>query len=283
MTKNLIMGVALGYSLDKVKPFVMSLRKYYDDYIVFVTDNVSDEMKKFYNDYNVHTYIPEEQMNKNTVIIDRHRYYYDCITSNFEDIESVFLVDIRDIVFQDNPFKDYPKYDLEFFAEPEIFKNCNHNSPWLRNVYGDDRVQKIANEYVVCCGTTMGSREGILNYLETMIEEIKRIESNGRKLSGGEDQPLHNHLVYNNVFKNFRINHSGKGLVATMHHSKTLNFNRKGYLLNDNGELTPVIHQYDRLGAFSLVFLKNALTVKGADGIRTVSKYATENFFDHDL
>jgi hypothetical protein len=283
MNKHLVMGVAMGYSVEKVKPFVISLRKHYDDYIVFVMSSVDEEMEKFCNDYNVYTFIPDEQMNLSTIIIDRHRYYYDCISANFEDVDSVLLADIRDIVFQDHPFKGYPVYDLEFFAEPEIFKHCNHNAPWIANVYGENRVKEIENEYVICCGTTLGTRSGILTYLETMINEIKNIESNGRKLSGGEDQPVHNHLVYNNIFTNFRINHNGKGLVSTMHHSKALTFNRQGQLLNDDGTPTPIVHQYDRCGPMSTIFLKNALNLKGREGILEPARYAVSNFYEHDL
>ena len=41
-----------------------------------------------------------------------------------------------------------------------------------------------------------------------------------------------------------------------------LRFNRQGYMLNDNNSITPVVHQYDRCGYMSSVFLKNALKVK---------------------
>jgi len=283
MSKHLVMGVAMGYSVEKIKPFIASLRQHYDDYIVLVLPKVDEPMEMFLNEYNVYSFIPDETMNISTVAIDRERYYHDCITANFEDVEAILLADIRDIVFQDHPFKNYPKHDLEFFAEPEIFKNCKHNSPWIAGVYGDNRVKEIENEYVICSGTTLGTRSGILKYLEIMIAEIERIEASGRKLSGGEDQPVHNHLVYNNVFQNFRINHNGKGLVCTMHHSKILTFNRKGILLNDDGTPIPIVHQYDRCGPMSTVFLKNALGLKGKQGILEPAQYAVNNFYEHDL
>jgi hypothetical protein len=283
MSKNLIMGVALGYSVDKLKPFVLSLRRYYQDYVVFVVDSVSPELEDFCIQHGVHTFIPDEPMSPATCIIDRHRYYHDCISENFEDVESVLLADIRDIVFQDNPFKEAPKHELEFFAEPEVFKNCKSNAPWIAGVYGQARVDEIANEYIICCGTTIGSRAGILKYLETMTNEINRIESTGRKLMGGEDQPVHNHLVYNNAYTDYAINHNGTGLVSTMHHSTVLRFNRKGQLLNDDGTPTPVVHQYDRCGSLSTTFVKNALGLGGRPGIKISAEYAIANFFEHDL
>jgi hypothetical protein len=283
MSKNLIIGVALGYSVDTLKPFVLSLRRYYQDYVVFVVNQVSPELEDFCAEHRVHTFIPNEPLSLATCIIDRHRHYHECISENFEDVESVLLADIRDIVFQDNPFKEFPKHALEFFSEPEVFKNCKHNSPWIAGVYGQARVDEISNNHVICCGTTMGSRAGILQYLETMIAEINRIESTGRKLAGGEDQPVHNHLVYDNRYTDFNINHTGIGPISTMHHSKTLTFNRSGQLLNDDGSVVAAIHQYDRCGSMSVVFVKNALNVTGKSGIRTAANYVANNFAEHDI
>jgi len=94
---------------------------------------------------------------------------------------------------------------------------------------------------------------------------------------------VHNHIIYNEFFDDYRINQNGQGLVSTMHHSKTLTFDRDGMLLNDDGTPTPVVHQYDRCGPMSLIFLKNALGNTGRSGIRTCADYAINNFFEHDL
>lgn len=284
MSKNLVMGLAFGYSLDKIKPFVLSLRQYYQDDIIFILSEPSDEVAKFLADNDVISYVPDEPLQKNTCQIMRYNIYHDCLTDYFEDTDNVLIADVRDIIFQSDPFTNYPKYSLEFFAEPEIFKNCRHNTPWITAIYGADRVNQISDEYVLCSGTTMGTRKGILKYCESMITEINRLADEcGRQVFGGEDQPIHNHVVYNNLFDDYRINHNGTGPISTMHHAQELLFNRQGYLLNDDGSVIPAVHQYDRLGAFSLVFLKNALKVKGAKGIEEVSTYAVNNFFDHDL
>lgn len=285
MSKNLILGSAFNYDIEKVKPFVLSLRRFYDGEVLFLINEDTDQATlDFYNEHNIYTYIPDEKLSKATGNVVRFYHYIDCLSDeHFEDTENVFLCDIRDIVFQSDPFENYPVASLEFFAEPELFKNCmQHNGPWYSRLYGQEQLEKIGEEYVLCAGTTMGKKDKIIQYISEMVKEITSLQEQGRA-HGTCDQAVHNHLVYTNVFDDIRINQNDTGLVSTMHHSKILNFSREGYLLNKDGKPTPVVHQYDRLGAFSLVFLKNALQVKGAAGIRTVSKYATENFFDHDL
>lgn len=277
------MGLAFGYSVDKIKPFVLSLRKYYQDDILFILSDPSNEVSTFLEENDVMSFIPDEPLRKETCQIMRYSNYKDCLTEYFTETENVLVADVRDIIFQDNPFVKPLEHELEFFAEPEQFKNCRHNTPWINAIYGQERVNQIAEEYILCSGTTMGTREGMIKYCEEMIAEIARLAQRGRQVFAGEDQPIHNHVVYSGVFNNYGVNQNGIGAISTMHHAKILKFSREGYLLNNDGNVTPVVHQYDRLGAFSLVLLKNALQVKGAEGIRTVSKYATENFFDHDL
>lgn len=283
MAKNLVLGATLGYDVEKIKPFVLSFRQHSDDYISFVTANIDQDMQSFCKTHNVNIFTPKEPVNRSTIQVQRYQYYRQIIADQYADIDSVLLSDVRDVVFQSNPFAEKSNFDLEFFAEPELFKNCAHNAPWVAGLYGAERVDEISSEFVICSGTTMGSKSGILQYLDAMITEIARLQSRGRILHGGEDQPIHNHLVYNNCFGNYRINHNGQGPVATMHHSRLLTFNRRGQMLNDNGHPVPVVHQYDRCGPMSVVFLKNAFGLTGKNGIGEAAIYAINNFYEHDL
>lgn len=280
---NLVLGTAFGYSVDKIKPFVLSLRRYYTGTIVFLVNELTPETDKFFQEQEIYTYIPDRPITKEYGNVARFRHYLDCIEENFADIDNIFLTDIRDVVFQSDPFANYPVKSIEFFAEPELFKNClEHNAPWYAGIYGVDKLKEIEMEYVLCAGTTMGNRKTIVQYIQELVKEITRLEQIGRA-HGTCDQAVHNHLVYTGVFDDYRINQNGSGLVSTMHHSQILKFNRQGQMLNDDGTPTPVIHQYDRCGAMSLLFLKNALGLKGIPGIRIPAEYAVNNFYEWDL
>ena len=278
MSKNLVIGLAAGYSVDKIKPFVLSFRQHSQDDMMFVVNEVNNEMAEFCKSNQVYTFISNELLHNNTCQVTRYGAYLNCLKEHFLDATNLLLADVRDVVFQADPFVEYPKKSLEFFAEPELFKNCTHNAHWVAGIYGSERVQQIADQYVICSGTTMGTRAGIVEYLNTMVAEIKRLTKSGRPLYGGEDQPVHNHLVYADKFTDFNINQNGIGPICTMHHSKVLSFNRAGQLLNNDGSVIPVVHQYDRCGPMSVAFVANALNVQDKQGIKTAAEYLATNF-----
>jgi hypothetical protein len=281
MSNNLVIGLALGYTVDTVKPFVLSLRRYYQGQIVFVVGDTTAELNNFFADNKVHTYVPDSIFRPGYQNIDRFRFYLDCL-DHFENFDNIMLSDIRDVVFQSNPFEKYPEKDIEFFAEPALIKDCVHNGPWYEKLFGKEELEKVGNQYILCAGTTLGRQHTIIKYIKSLILEIEKLEKSG-KAHATCDQAVHNFIVYNEFFENYRINHNGQGLVSTMHHSKQLKFDRQGRLLNDDGLPTPVIHQYDRCGPMSVVFLKNALGVTGRIGIKQSAEYAANNFYEHDL
>lgn len=274
MRKNLIMGLAFGYNVDQLKPFVLSLRHHYQDNALFIVSEITPELQQFFDANSIRIHVTKTPLARNTCQAARYPIYLKCIEQYYPDIDNVLLTDIRDVVFQANPFTEYPKNKLEFFAEAEIFRNCIYNGPWVSKVYGDARLAEIADQSIVCGGTTMGNKEGIVDYLTAMIDEVQRIHNSGRILEYGDDQPVHNHIVYSDRFKYANINHNGAGPISTMHYAGSLKFDRKGYLLDNNDKIVPVVHQYDRCGPMSLLFLRTALGGTGKAGIKNAADYA---------
>lgn len=281
-SNNLVIGSAFGYSVDKIKPFVLSLRKFYDGDILFIVNNLNEELTNFFNQYSIYSYIPQEPLNPHTGNVFRFKWYLECLTENFLNVEHILVTDVRDVVFQDNPFARPPTKSIEFFAEPELFDNCPHNRPWYKSLYDEEGVSKIKNEYVLCAGTTLGKRKEIIFYFQELLKEIDRLSKLGRAF-GQCDQAVHNYLVYNGTFSDYQINHNGKGLVSTMHHSKLLTFDRNGRLLNDDGSPIPIVHQYDRCAFMSLNLLRNALDAKGKKGVIECAQYVANHFHEVDL
>lgn len=282
---NLVMGIASGYTVEKIKPFIMSLRQHYDDYIVLFMNEVSPEMEEFSSKFSIHTCIPEHPLSNNPiqVLIDRWVLYREFLNErHFDDVENILMADTRDIVFQDNPFKYLLAHSVEFFLEPEKFKNCAHNRPWIVGCYNEQRAQEIDDEFIICAGTIMGTMSGMTNFVEVMSKEIERLTASGKGVQY-VDQPIVSHLVYGGQVDDYGLNHNGHGAVATMHHSKELTFNRSGVLLNYDGTVIPVVHQYDRCGAASVIFVKRAMRLRGKAGIKEAADYVANNFFEHDI
>jgi hypothetical protein len=256
---QLILGAACGYKTELLEPFCKSLRRNYQGNCILIVNPLTEEEDKFFESYNIMTYELESPMpDPREIQVDRYYYYKECL-EQFEEADQILICDIRDVMFQDDPFKFRTSYDLEFFKEPCLFKNCSANFPWVGGIYGQAGMQLVQNEFIICSGTTMGSYAGIMNYCDTMITEMERIRATGRPLYQGEDQPIHNFLVYSKTFRSYTMFANGEGAITTVHHQQQLTFDRKGQLLNKNNEPVPVIHQWDRADALVKVLEKTAL------------------------
>jgi len=274
MEKNLIIGLAFGYKIEQIQNFVLSFRQYSDDAVLIISDNDTSEFSDFLNQHNIYNMVYDQSA---LVMTARWELPKDALEEHFLDVENVILSDIRDVVFQDNPFNYLSGKDLDFSSEPETVGGCTqHNGLWVRNIYGDEVLDEIKDQQILCCGVTAGKRSAVIDLCNSLLEESK-------KVSQFIDQASLNVLYGQGRFPNSEVHLTGGPLVATMHHAKTLTFDRQGYLLGDNGKRIAMVHQYDRCGFSGLNFIKNALQVKGRHGVNLVANYASKYVPDHDL
>lgn len=263
---NLVLGAIYGYDWEKVKHFVISLRKHYKGKIAFIIDESirkdTSMMMKF-NKYDVYTHVYQEKLKSNHEIQNnRFELYPIIIEEYYLDVERIFITDVRDVIFQDDPFVNNfaPEQELEFYYEPELIGNCPCNSWWYKTMLGEHVLEQMKDRYIICCGTIMGTRDGLLDYLKLFSDSLREWRENGRVFTGGEDTVVHNMLIYNDkVNLNYKLMHNGKGAVSTLEHQKTIKFDDYGRYLNDDGKPTPVIHQWDRKKEFIDLFNKIAL------------------------
>jgi hypothetical protein len=245
---NLVLGTAVGYGVTDLEPFVLSLRKYHLGSIGLVVTELPEDLDIFFKKYKVTPFVVHLDVRRSKPDIPSKRFgeYVKILETNFLDCEKIFLSDIRDVYFQADPFNHKMETDLEFFLEPEILKNCEYTRSNLSYSYGEDNIKQFDNNYVICSGTTFGTREAIVNYLKLLDAEIYRIcELKGHMV---EDQHVHDYLIYTNTFSSYKLYHTLQGPVATLRVQGTSgNFNNDGTFLNADGSVTPVVHQWDRL------------------------------------
>lgn len=277
-----MIGLAVGYTVEKIQNFILSYRQHSDDGLLFIIDNLTEEMETFFNDNDVMNYVMTEPINLGIIGFLRWELYRDVITEYFPDVENIITSDVRDVVFQDNPFKYVSGADLEFSSEPIKVGDCvKHNALWIRDIYGADTLEICKDNWVLCAGVVGGKRDAVLRLCDLIIEEGDRLAQIGKRTF--TDQASLNVLYAKGLFPSSNINLTGQDMMATMHHSKILTFDREGYLLSENGNRIAMVHQYDRVGFASMLFLKNAMRVKGKAGVKIAAEYAARNIPDHDL
>jgi hypothetical protein len=80
-----------------------------------------------------------------------------------------------------------------------------------------------------------------------MAAEFDRMSQSGLSPFWGCDQAVHNFLAYDGRFADCSFHKSGEGLVQTLFHQKRFCFDHLGRLLNKDGSICPMVHQYDRI------------------------------------
>jgi hypothetical protein len=176
----------------------------------------------------------------------RYIHYLDVLESN-PAAEVVMLSDVRDVIFQRDPFAETVS-GLEFALEDDSIRVGDEvfNTRWLRELYGDDFVATSRGRLVSCSGTTFGEREPMLTYLRLMVAEIT-----GRRLPmGSRDQGAHNAVISRADLPDVRLVPNGRGRVLTLGGVKMPRIGAGGCLMNDDGSTPAVVHQWDRHPAF---------------------------------
>ena len=143
----------------------------------------------------------------------RYGHYYDILHQEGIAGEEVLLTDVRDVLFQRDPF-DPPVTGLEvFLEEPDMTIGSEwFTRRWMLSLYGPREVAAFGEEIASCSGTVVGPREDILHYLKEMCQEMTW----RRRPLGSHDQAVHNHLLRCERLDPVTIVGNGQGRVLTM-------------------------------------------------------------------
>jgi hypothetical protein len=158
------------------------------------------------------------------------------------EVENVMLTDVRDVAFQADPFVGLDPDKLTVAAEEPhiIFGDDLTNTMWMTQCYGKEVARIFKGKAVLCSGTTLGGIETIREYLALMRVELER----HRGPVFGRDQAAHNIVVSN--MRQASIVRNRQGLILTMGRMSGYRRNDDWTVLNDDGSIPAVVHQYDR-------------------------------------
>jgi hypothetical protein len=246
---NIVLSTCVGYGPDSVEPFIRTCRKAFEGEIHVIAADVPAETVELLERHHAHVHQRGLEFSKHTRINEARYPIYRALIERLE-FERAFICDIRDVFFQSDPFSfGEAKPALKFFAEDSLVGNCEVNRAWVLHCYGANALKNMASNVICCTGTVMGSRGGVMDYVHAMEEEIGRTA-----VYQGSDQVRLNYLIDKRRFPNAVVQENRTGEVQTMHHQKVLSFSREGLLLNVDGRVCPVIHQYDRHPRFASSF-----------------------------
>ena len=252
---NLVLGATHKLDWDVLRPFVVSLRNTgYDGRIMFIVAETDDDTLYALEQHGVELVAASNQEQLESVSINCLRYflYQQILSSLDDDVENIFIADVRDVIFQRDPFTMPMDNQLCCFQEDLDIRFCMINSWWILSAFGAQVWENCSNKKIVCSGTTLGPRALMIAYVDKMVETLNGLLSTLPNMVGdfgGIDQGVHNYLIHEKHIAPVRLHNNETGPLFTMHHSawKAVNSDASGALLNGENEVFHVIHQYDRV------------------------------------
>lgn len=241
---DLVLGYATGYDAAQIAPFVRSLRAVFDGHVALVVDDRQDVLELL-QAYGVDVVHADAVSGWEPHPVMARFAQYVRLLERYPNAVDVLLTDVRDVIFQAEPFGPPPRR-LEAFVEFEGGRLGDHafNMKYLSALVGDEMAASIADKPCICVGTVLGPRDEIARFCRTvlMLAAIPRSEIGG---AFGADQAacnlaVHMGLVKAQVQANF-------GRVATLGMSPGDRLSvRDGRVINPDGGYSAIVHQHDR-------------------------------------
>jgi len=264
-----VMAMATGYKLRDYERFVGSLRKtgYEGNIILVVAPDIPEKEEKYLKskgvimhkaEYTTCSHPVNEELQKKKDQLDSHtKELLTCVHpfpklkhrwARFPLLRSlllecggqpdpeiqcggpVLITDMRDTYFQRNLFgPEAPKvHGLQVFEEHYSIKTTH----WLVDWPVGDCKGVHYNEPMLCSGTTIGTRQAMLDYLEIFHGEMNVWMESPKCCcfeTNGDDQSMHNYMYYSGMLDKVsggvQAIHNRNGLVHTVGALGSLIFN----------------------------------------------------------
>jgi hypothetical protein len=279
--KNVILGQAYNYDFEQLAPFVVSLRRtaFSGDVVLFV-NRISEDCRRRLADHGVQIrefhYRGHEVRNSAYVAWPWVRWvhrlpvpfalkkailrpvvnvpwvrmilYFDFLAETAGRYGNVLLTDVRDVVFQADPFVPGTAPGLRAVLEDESMRigTSNANIDWITDLFGPAVLARLAELPISCSGTIIGDVASVRKYLRAFIETAFTVRST--RLNGG-DQGIHNYMIHGSLRDSVTLLRNGESEVLTMGYmarNEPFPEDAQGRLIDAQGRPFPVLHQYDR-------------------------------------
>ena len=242
--KNLIMGLWSRLPFEGLERFIASLRRttFDGDVCVFVDEVPAATVRSLLAQAVIVERASRFALLQMNYQGSRYYSYLDFLGRYGDDYANVMISDLRDVLFQSDPFAKPLPADLVFAQERCRLGDCPVNRSWITQAYGQAMADNLQHCMVSCSGTTFGTVHGMIQYLTVMINELV---SRPIPILGGMDQGIHNYITRMRPMRNAFCDPNDT-IVATMAYTpdEAVSIDQRGILID--GRLVPVIHQWDR-------------------------------------
>lgn len=267
---DVIFTTSIGFGIDAIRPFVETSRRCTNTSLYILQAGLDATALDYLRNLNVQVRPWPDELTKESVVANRFTHYLSLIEREDVRFRRAMFTDIRDVLFQADPFAQSEPYRIKVFAEEVRFRDSEINRQWLRRRYGAKTLREFDSKPVICAGVTFASYDGAIDYLGQMS---RASDEKRRDLFFGTDQALHNFLIYSGALNGVEVVANRTGEVQTMGLQGQFRLDGQGRVLNDDGTVCPVLHQYDRHVIFGKYMLETM-------GFKRITADATEARLD---
>lgn len=246
---EVVMAVAYGYSLKRYERFVKPLREYYDgDIVVYANpDEVKSDVVDFCKKHRVELVT---DVHLNWPPFDRFTHVYTGICKHYKQCLGA---DFKDVFFQANPFQhsSVKNEDFDLILSEEtpqltIAQDKNYDAKWLKNCFGQQTLDEMGDKTIICSGVMLGNPKAF-----SVLSKLYQTKGLGCE----PDQAALIYMHYKGILKQHGlkvvVQPRGSGYVNTIGIIYEQGFhaipvNKAHQVLNDDGSVSPMVHQYDR-------------------------------------
>ncbi len=213
--RNLIMGMAVGYDAERLRPFVSSLKEggFEGDTVLIVSyPETEPETVKTLKSWGV-TLAPYEGWRFMPTCLGVTRYikYLEFLSAHGGDYERVLLTDTHNAVFPKDPFDMDLRGCLTFFAGDRAIGDDLALSQGIKSAFGTDALNSLRHKTISRAGTALGTQNQIMGYLIAMNQVIGMASPESLK-ANGIDRALHQLIVHEGIIKDFRLMETQGGM-----------------------------------------------------------------------
>ncbi len=175
--------------------------------------------------------------------------FYLALRKSLPAYDRVLLSDVRDVVFQANPFDLIHGEGILYGLEDTAVTIGSHwaNSLWVEQVGGAAMRDALATYRVSCVGVVLASGKLMADYLQHLVAALTQPGFNLAHFHGA-DTGAHNIVVRRQALPNQQYADFETGGILNMHGLQPgcIRWTPDGWLADAHGRPIPIIHQYDR-------------------------------------
>jgi Nucleotide-diphospho-sugar transferase len=249
--RRLVLGAAIGFEVEQVQIFVESLRANYAGDVLLLIRWPGLRVARYLKSRGVEV-IRVFQTRSFTRSVHARRYaiYLDYLRARLSRYDQVIMSDVRDVVFQRNPFDEIASPKCHFYLESaaRTIGEDPTNSRWVRGCFSAAEAERLARCRISCSGITIGGTAAIIAYLERMVARIRAIPWRiYRRIGHGYDQAIHNYLVHlDSTTDGIMVENNQHVATMALEPRAFYRLDHESLIHGPDDHLLPICHQYDR-------------------------------------